>query len=108
MLAVVTSADRGTTIESVLEKTAYIYREAQRHGIVRGRSIDCLLAASAYAACREMMIPKSPKEITEASNVSTKTLSKSYRLLIRELDLKVPRYLLGQYALKMASTACVC
>jgi transcription initiation factor TFIIB len=61
-----------------VEKTAYIHRKAQWRGIVKGKSIGSMLAASVYLSCREMMIPKSLKDIAEANNVSTKTLSKNY------------------------------
>jgi len=38
---------------SVGEKAAYIYRKALEKGLIRGRSIPALIAASLYAACRE-------------------------------------------------------
>jgi transcription initiation factor TFIIB len=47
----------------------------------------CLLAAI-YIACRE--IGKTLKEIAEGSNVKSKTHSQSYRILITELDIKIP------------------
>jgi transcription initiation factor TFIIB len=50
--------DRLGLSDAVVEKTAYIYRKAQQRGIVRGRTIDSILAAAVYAACRELRIPK--------------------------------------------------
>jgi len=47
----------------------------------------CLLAAI-YIACRE--IGKTLKEIAEGSNVKSKTHSQSNRILITELDIKIP------------------
>lgn len=76
--------------DAVVEKTAYIYRKAQKRGLVRGRSITALLAASAYIACREIEIPRSLRDIASASNIKRKHLTKAYRLLLIELDLKVP------------------
>jgi transcription initiation factor TFIIB len=76
--------------DAVVEKTAYIYRRAQRRGLVRGRTIITLLAASAYAACREIGIPRTLRDIAAASNIKRKHLAKAYRLLLVELDLKVP------------------
>jgi transcription initiation factor TFIIB len=76
--------------ETVVEKTAYIYRKAQTRGLVRGRTISAVLDAALYIACRELGIPKSLKEIAGANNVKHKTLAKSYRLLIVELDVKIP------------------
>ena len=43
-----------------------------------------------YIACRELGIPKTLKEIAVANNIKRRTLAKSYRLLISELDIKIP------------------
>ena len=43
-----------------------------------------------YIACRELGIPKTLKEIAGANNIKRKTLARSYRLLISELDIKIP------------------
>jgi transcription initiation factor TFIIB len=76
--------------DAIAEKTAYIYRKAEKRGIIRGRTIPSILAACLYTACREMSAAKTLKEIAKASNIRLKTLSKDYRLLLRELDLKIP------------------
>ena len=75
---------------TAVEKAAYIYRKAQIRGLVKGRSITALLAASLYASCREMRIPRTLKDMSAASNVRRKTISRMYRLLVFELALKVP------------------
>jgi transcription initiation factor TFIIB len=75
---------------TAVEKAAYIYRKAQIKGLVKGRTISALLAASLYASCREMRIPRTLKDMTAASNVRRKTISRMYRLLVFELALKVP------------------
>ncbi|MGC2572791.1 MAG: TFIIB-type zinc ribbon-containing protein [Candidatus Nitrosopolaris sp.] len=76
--------------ETVVEKTTYIYRKAQMKGFIRGRTVLVVLGAALYVACRELGIPKTLKEIAGASNVKHKILAKSYRLLIIELDMKIP------------------
>jgi len=75
---------------TAVEKTDYIYRKALARGLVRGRSIAALLTASIYLACREMGIPRTVKDITEASNIKQKHLAKAYRLLVSEFGYKVP------------------
>jgi transcription initiation factor TFIIB len=76
--------------DSVVEKTAYIYRKAQQRGMIRGRTVSAMLAAAIYIACREIRIGKTLKDIAEGSNVKEKTLSQSYRILLTELDIKTP------------------
>jgi transcription initiation factor TFIIB len=75
---------------SAVEKAAYIYRKAQERGMVRGRTIRSVLAATSYIVCREMGISRTLKDIAMAADVRPKDLSRTYRLLVFELDLKVP------------------
>jgi transcription initiation factor TFIIB len=85
-----TSKDKLGLSDAVVEKTAYIYRKAQERGLVRGRTISAVLDAALYIACRELGIPKTLKEIAGANNIKRKALAKSYRLLISELNIKIP------------------
>jgi transcription initiation factor TFIIB len=75
---------------TAVEKIAYIYRKAQARGLVRGRSITAFLAAAVYASCREMGIPWTMKDITAASNIKRKEIAHNYRIIIYELELKIP------------------
>jgi transcription initiation factor TFIIB len=76
--------------ESIIEKTAYIYRKAVENRLARGRSIHSLLGASLYAACRESEMPRTLKDIERVSNVKRKELAKCYRALVEKLDLRMP------------------
>jgi transcription initiation factor TFIIB len=76
--------------DMVMEKTAYIYRKAEEKGLARGRSITSLLAASVYAACRDTETPRSLSDMARTCNLKRKEVARCYRLLIRELDLKMP------------------
>jgi transcription initiation factor TFIIB len=82
--------DRLGLSDVAVEKTAYLYRKAQERGLVRGRTIPSVLAVAAYVACREMGISKTLKDIALAADIRRKDLSRTYRLLVIELDLKVP------------------
>jgi transcription initiation factor TFIIB len=75
---------------SVKEQAALIYRRALDKGLVRGRSILAIAAASLYASCRFTQTPRTLKEIGEASLVKKKDIARCYRLLLRELDIKMP------------------
>ena len=82
--------DKLTIPSSVLEKSSYIYRKALEKKLVRGRSISAMIAASLYAACRDAETPRTLKDITNAANVKRKDISRCYRLLLHELELKMP------------------
>ncbi len=73
----------------VAEKAAYIYRKAQSLKLARGRTTIALVAASVYIACREFSIQRNMKDIAQAANITLKALSRAYRLLLTELDLKI-------------------
>jgi transcription initiation factor TFIIB len=75
---------------SIKEQAALIYRRALDKGLVRGRSILAIAAASLYASCRFTQTPRTLKEVSRASYVKRKDIARCYRLLIRELDLKMP------------------
>ncbi len=74
----------------IKEKAAVIYRKALDKGLVRGRSIAAIAAASLYAACRGSATPRTLREISEASLVDKKDVARCYRLLLRELDIHMP------------------
>ena len=76
--------------DAMIEKTAYVYRKAQEKHLARGRSTSSMLAAAIYAACRELEAPRSLTDVAKASDVKRKDISRSYRILVRELDIKVP------------------
>ena len=76
--------------EAIVEKTAYIYRKAIERNLSRGRSISALMAAALYAACRDAEIPRTLIDVSDASNVKRRELARCYRLLIQELNLKIP------------------
>ncbi|KYH36078.1 MAG: transcription initiation factor TFIIIB, Brf1 subunit/transcription initiation factor TFIIB [Candidatus Bathyarchaeota archaeon B24] len=74
----------------VKERAALIYRKALDKGLVRGRSIAAIAAASLYAACRQTETPRTLKEVAEVSIISKKDIARCYRLLLKELDLRMP------------------
>jgi len=76
--------------DAIAEKAAYIYRKALEKKLSRGRSIPALIAAALYAACRESGTPRTIKEVSSEINIKRRDLAVSYRMLLRELDLKMP------------------
>ena len=82
--------DKLAISDAVIEKTAYIYRKALDKGLVRGRSIPALVAASLYAACRNTETPRTLTDVANGINIKRKDVARCYRLLLRELDLQMP------------------
>jgi len=85
-----TLKDKLSLSGSVIEKASYIYRKALEKGLVRGRSISALIAAALYAACRDTETPRTLKDVADAGNIKKKDISRCYRILHQELELKMP------------------
>ncbi len=82
--------DKLTLTDTVIEKAAYIYRKAIERKLVKGRSIHGLVAACVYAACRMTETPRTLDDIADGINIKRKDVARSYRIIFRELDLKIP------------------
>ncbi len=75
--------------EDVAEMGAMIYRKALKKNLIRGRSIDGMISASLYLACRKKKLPQTLKDIASVSNISSKELGRCIRIILQKLDLKV-------------------
>jgi len=82
--------DKLALSDAVIEKAAYIYRKAIERKLVRGRSIQGLVAACLYASCRNTETPRTLDDISQGINIRRKDVARCYRLLFRELELKMP------------------
>jgi transcription initiation factor TFIIB len=83
-------ADKLGVSKAVRERAAYIYRKALERGLLRGRSIIGISAASLYAAMRDTETPRTLKDIAAAENLEKKAVARDYRILVREMDLTMP------------------
>ncbi len=82
--------DKLALSEAVITNAAYIYRKAMEKKLVKGRTIHGLVAACMYAACRNAETPRTLDDIAEEMNIRRKDVARCYRLIFRELDLKMP------------------
>ena len=82
--------DKLALTDAVIEKAAYIYRKAMEKKLVRGRSIHGLVAACLYASCRNTETPRTLDDIAKGINIRRKDVARCYRLIFRELELKMP------------------
>ena len=74
----------------IIEKATYIYRKVHERGLIRGRTIDGILPRSVYSAGREMETARTLKDIAVVSNLKRKDIARCYRLLVFELDIRIP------------------
>jgi transcription initiation factor TFIIB len=88
---------------SIREDAAMIYRKAAGMKLIRGRSIESMVAACLYMACRRNNLPRTLDEMSEVSNVSKKQVGKNYRFLSRELNIKLKPTSPSDYIPRFAS-----
>jgi len=74
---------------TVRETAAMIYRKAALKKLVRGRSVEGVITAALYAACRQCHVPRTLDEISNIAHISKKEIGRTYRYVSRELGLKL-------------------
>lgn len=74
---------------SVEEESARIYTLAVQRGLVRGRSMESVVAGALYAACRRHEVPRTLDELSEASGIDKKEIGRTYRFVTRELGIRI-------------------
>ncbi|MFX1483879.1 MAG: transcription initiation factor IIB [Promethearchaeota archaeon] len=74
----------------VRETAALMYRKALAKRLVRGRSIESVVAASIYLACRIHRIPRRLDEIVAETNTDRKQVGHAVRLVISRVNIDVP------------------
>jgi len=88
---------------SVHEEVAKKYEQAVDRGLVRGRSMESVIAALLYTVCREMGTPRTLEEIAEASGVERREIGRTYRYIARELDMRILPAMPKDYVPRFAS-----
>jgi transcription initiation factor TFIIB len=74
----------------VKEDAMRLYIEAFKKKLLRGRSINAMVAACLYLACRRKKLPRTLQEILNEASVNAKDVRRSFTTLIRELKLNPP------------------
>ncbi|WP_457557100.1 transcription initiation factor IIB [Candidatus Harpocratesius sp.] len=67
-----------------------LYRKAFTLGLLKGRSIRAMVAASIYYACGAEKIPRTLQNIVKVSDSTFHQITKCYQSLIKELNLPSP------------------
>lgn len=90
--------------KQVEEEAARIYTLAVQRGLVRGRSMESVVAGSLYAACRRHDVPRTLDELGEASGIEKKEIGRTYRFVTRELGIKILPSNPADYIARFASS----
>jgi transcription initiation factor TFIIB len=73
----------------VREEASRVYNFVLQRGLVRGRSMESVIAACIYSACRSYNLPRTLDEIAAAAEIDRKEIGRTYRFITRRLKIKV-------------------
>jgi len=91
--------------DDVTAEAARICRNGLERGVFFRKPVEQVSAASLYAACRMGEVPRTLDEVAAASRVGRLDLAGCYRMLVKELDLRVPVADPAEYMAEVASRA---
>lgn len=93
---------------SIMDQALSIYKKVVQLRLTTGRSIENLIAAATFIACRMRGLPRTMEEIAQTANISLKVLAKNYRLILRELHLQIrpvgPKYFVERFSTDLGLT----
>jgi transcription initiation factor TFIIB len=76
--------------ERVKKAAVRLYKEVFKRKLLRGRSINGMVAACSYFVCKDEKVPITLQEILEEASINSNIVKKCYKILVRELNLKSP------------------
>jgi Transcription initiation factor IIB (TFIIB) len=76
--------------KACVDEAMGIYEQVLTKGLVRGRSVEAIVAACLHMACRKIGMPRSLDEISQYTRASRKEVARCFRLIARELGVKLP------------------
>jgi transcription initiation factor TFIIB len=88
---------------NVIETSSIIYRQALQKKIIRGRTIQSMVVASIYMACRQCGMIRTLEDVANAANITKKEAARNYRFLLKELKPNVPQVNPSRYISKIVN-----
>jgi len=75
---------------NIKEAAAILYRRAVEKKLIRGRSIEAMITAAVYAACRKQKMPYGLEEVAQYSRINRKEMGRCYRFMRKHLGINIP------------------
>ncbi len=75
--------------KNVREASSLLYRKVVDKNMIKGRSIDSIISACLYIVCRQTHYSRTLDEITKAAHTDRIEVGKVYRVILRELNIKL-------------------
>ena len=88
--------------DPVVEHTAYLFRKIALKKLLGGRSNLGIISATVYIACRVTNTPRTLQDIANAANIKKKNLQRTYRFLVKELEIYPVSYNPREFVARIA------
>lgn len=89
--------------KAIKEETAVIYRKALEQDMVRGRSIDTMVAASMYLANQKLQTARSLDDFESNSRATRKSITRAHKTIKAKLRVRIPVSLPEEYVNRYCS-----
>jgi transcription initiation factor TFIIB len=96
-------SDKVNLPKNVIETSSIIYRQALQKKVIRGRTIQSLVVASIYMACRQCGVIRTLEDLATAANITKKEAARNYRFLLKTLKQNVPQVNPSRYISKIVN-----
>ena len=73
--------------KNILETASVIYRKVLKRHLIKGRKMQAMVAATLYIGCRQCGLVRRLWEVAQAAGVDKKALGRSYRFIVKKLNL---------------------
>ena len=83
--------------KAIKEESAVIYRKALEQDMVRGRSIDAMVAASMYLANQKLQTARSLDDFESQSRANRKSITRAHKVIKAKLQVRIPVSLPEEY-----------
>lgn len=95
--------DKLALSDVLMEKAVHMYKKIIEKNTLKGRSIDAMVAAVIYVACRDSETSHNLNDITAAAGLRKKSIAKCYRAILTNLNLQIPVSDIRQCFLRIAN-----
>ena len=87
----------------VTDSAKQLYKQAEEANLLKGKSLDAILAACIYIACMAQHVPRTFREICELMNVPKKEVGKCYKLLQKGIEKPAQQLSLDSFVFRFTS-----
>jgi transcription initiation factor TFIIB len=96
-------SDKLNLPRSVVETISINYRHALKKHLIKGRTIQSIVAACTYIACRQCGVTRTLEDVASAANITKKIAARNYRFLLKALEPSVPQVKPSSYIGKIVN-----